>query len=422
MSLDPSPRLVRRFIPVLLGVVVAALYVPPVVATGLRTDLGGQLLHAQQMELTGKSFAPYYLLFQATIVIRALIPFAALETVIPAATSRQATWEISGVVAMVGSAMLAAEVVYFRLLAIAGARSARWYGWTQAAASVGLMLVAPITIFTWSNHQLLGGYVTFTTFDGATTVFLKPFALLLFWFIVDRMEARSTAIRDIWICAALSALAWSAKPSFTICLVPALLVYVTVRALRGQTVAWRFLAAGVFLPTALVAVALTAGPARASGPDGAPGSTLAPLKVVGDALAARGQPLWFFAPFLAASCAFPVAVAIVHRRRIASSSSVVLAWLVFGAGVGQYYLFRITRKVDFGDLIGGAQIGLFVVFVESVRFALAEELRGDAATPGGANARHRRIRRVVLSGVFALQVFCGLFLLVRDVTDPAAWW
>jgi hypothetical protein len=418
----PSPRLTRRVVPVVLGLVVAALYVPPLASAGLRTDLGGQLLHTQLLDLSGSSFAPYYLLFQATIIIRVLIPVPALALLIPEVSGRQATWEIAGVVTIAGSVVLAAEVIYFRLLAMAGARDARGYGWSQAAASMGLMLIAPITFFTWSNHQLLVGYVPFTLFDGSTTVFLKPFALLLFWFVVDRMDAESTPTRDIWICAALSVLAWSAKPSFTVCLAPALVVYVVVRALRRRAVAWRFLAAGFFVSTALVAVPLTAAAVKAAGPHGSPGFALAPLKNIGDALAVRGQPLWVFAPLLVASCAFPLAVAIAYRRRVAASSSLVLAWLVFAAGAGQYYLFRITQKVDFGDLIGGAQIGLFLVYVESVRFAFDEERRMATPTRGGDGQRLRLTRRSVLAGLFALQIVCGVVLLVKDVRDPAAWW
>lgn len=422
MSSEPSARLVRRTIPFLLGVAVAALYVPAIWVTGLRTDLGGQLLHTQIVELTGKSFAPYYLLFQAIIIVRALIPFPALEVVIPAATSRQATWEISAVIVMVGSAVLAAEVIYFRLLALPGARRARGYGWMQSAAAVGLLLVAPVTIFTWSRHQLLAGYVTFTTFDGATTVFLKPFALLLFWYVVDRLDRPSVPGRDMWIGAGLSVLAWNAKPSFSVCFFPALLLFVAIRALRRRRVAWRFLLAGFFVPTLIVAVVLSAGAARQSGPVGPPGLALAPLEVVRAALADRGLPLWSFAPLLVASCAFPLVVALVHRRRLGSAPSLLLAWLVFAAGAGQYYLFRITGKVDFGDLIGGAQIGLFVVFVESVRLAFSEELRPDDGTERRGWARHPHARRGLLGAVFAVQVACGAFLLVRDVTQPAAWW
>jgi len=422
MMLNPSLRMTRRVIPLVLGLVVTALYVPPVMSAGLRTDLGGHLLHAQQLELSGKSFAPYFLFYQVIIIIRALLPFSTLQAVIPAATSRQMTWEISGVVTMVSAMVLAAEVIYFRLLGIAGARGARSDGWTEAAASVGLMLVGPITFMTWHHHQLVGGYVTVTSFDGATTMFLKPFALLLFVFIADRMDAAATTTREIWICAALSVLAWHAKASFSVCLAPALLVYGASRVLRGRTVPWRLLVAGFFLPTVLIGTALTAGAANAAGPDGSPGLALAPLRTVADALAIRGEPLWFFAPLLLASCAFPLAVVIVYRHRIMASSSLVLAWLVFAAGAGQYYLFRITRKVDFGDLIGGAQIGLFLVYVESVRFALTEERRTAVAGRAAEVKQPGRTRRTVLTVVFVLQVLCGAVLLVQDVVDPAAWW
>lgn len=86
----------------------------------------------------------------------------------------------------------------------------------------------------------------------------------LFWFVVDRMGAESTGARDIWICAALSVLVWHAKP-FTVCLAPALAVYVVAHALRCRPVVWRFLAAGFFLPTALVAFALPRGPKGTQG-------------------------------------------------------------------------------------------------------------------------------------------------------------
>lgn len=422
MTGDPPTRLTRRVIPVVLGLAVVALYVPPVVSAGLRTDLGGHLLHAQQVELSGSSFAPYFLLYQAVVIVRALIPFSVLEAVVPAAGSRQATWEISAVVVMVGAMVVSAEAIYFRLLGTPGARSARAFGWTQAAAAAGLMVIAPITVLTWSNRQLVGGYVTVTSFDGATTMFLKPFALLLFFFVVDRMDLGSTRTRDIWVCAALSVLAWNAKASFAVCLAPALLVYIAVRLVRGRTVSWRFLIAGFFLPTVLIGATLTAGAAHAMGSEGRPGLALAPLRTVGDALAGRGQPLWFFAPLLLASCAFPIAVVAAYRRRVVTSPSLILSWLVFAAGAGQYYLFRITGKVDFGDLIGGAQIGLFLVYVESVRFAWSEERLAVPALGADRVGRPGGTRRMALSALFVVQVACGVLLLVQDVVDPAAWW
>jgi hypothetical protein len=102
--------------------------------------------------------------------------------------------------------------------------------------------------------------------------------------------------------------------------------------------------------------------------------------------------------------------------------AVHLAWLVFAAGAGQYYLFRITGKYDFGDLIGGAQIGLFVVYVESVRLALrVEGLAAGVAADEGVE-RTGTVRRAVLVTLFAVQVGCGIFLLVHELTAPAQWW
>lgn len=399
------PTLRSRLI---VGLVIVAIYLPAVAAIGLRTDLGGHLIYAEKIGLTGRSYGPYYLYEQVTVVVRGMIPFSLIGRVFPAASTRQATWDIAGVIALLGFVALTVDLVHRRLRSAASRWPARQAAVASAVLAVVAMVAAPLTMFTWGNQQLLSGYINITTYDSATTGLLKPLALLFFWWIVDRIHDEGSRPATIAATVGLSVLVLHAKPSFTVAFLPVMVLYVLWMAARRSAFNRRLLIGGFILPSTAYLL-LQASEFPQGGTVG-----LAPFRAIRTTLALYGQDAWMAAPLLVASVAFPIAVVVVHRRTWSTSVHLVLAWACFVVGVGLYYLVGVNDRVDYGELLASAQVPLFILYVESIRFAVASS---SSATADGRGRGHWS-----LAVILALQVVCGAVLWYHETFNPGEWW
>ncbi|WP_426574201.1 hypothetical protein [Aquihabitans sp. McL0605] len=406
MSTGPSrARATGRIATAVLAV---AIYGPAIARSGLRTDLRVHLRFAEDLALTGSSPAPYSLFQQLTIVVRGLIPFHLVGEVVPTAASRPNTWVISGMVVLLLAVAITADLVHVRLARAVGAGHRRVAPPVIATAgTLGLLVAGPITALTWSRHQLLIGYVTPTVFHNPSYLLLRPLALALFWVVVDRLD-RGAGLRGTALTFALSIVVLQAKPSYTICLLPAIVLYAAYRRARREPVALRYLALGFIVPSVaglLVQAQLSRGQGTLQ---------IDPLQTIRLLFASRGLSPWMALPMLLASIAFPLVVAIAYRSEVRRTPSAVLAWLTFGAGIGLVAILAIHGRTDHGDLLWGAEAAAFVLLAESIRLVI--ETWGRRA--GGGIDR----REVVVAVVLAAQVGCGLAFWLLEVASPTAWW
>ncbi len=394
-----------------VAVVAGAVYLPAMASVGLRTDTAAHLRFAGSMALTGREYGPYYLFEQLTIIVRALIPFGALSKVAPSLGDPATIWDVSGMVVLLAFVAGLAVLVDLRLagdLDRAGARHARtWAG----VLTICLLLVAPVTVLTWHRHQLLVGYISVTSFESATVIVARPLALALFWVVADRMWSRQPA-RVVAATAALSLVALHAKPSYAICLLPATGLFVAWRWWRDRGVDPRMWWWGFAVPS-VVGLVYQVAVSRGQG-----GIGVAPFEIVRQLLESRGLSAWWFLPLLALSVLFPAVVAVVERDHVRASRSTGLAWAAFAVGIAVFCTFTVTGRRDYGDLVWGPQIGLFVLMVESARLAAVAGVER-------ARAAHRTrpdARTLVVGAALALHVLCGLVLWYHEIVEPAAWW
>ena len=384
-----------------VGLVVTAIYLPPVLSVGLRTDTGGHLLFAESMAQTGREFGPYNLFEQLVIVVRAFIPFGALERIDPVLGDRATIWDISGVLVVMASVLITADLVHARL-SDGKAIGLRRRPWAVVASSVVAMVVAPITVLTWSGRHLLTGYVNITSYENPTANLVRPFALALLSLFASRVHTRNRR-QVVALAALLSVLALMAKPSFTICFLPAVVILWALFERRGEAVDRRFLALGFVLPS--VAVLLF----QLAMAQGEGGVGLDPLATVRELLASRGHSLWMFPVFVLLSALFPIIVLVVQRREVVRSLPLVTAWLTFAVGIASFSLMRITGRTDYGDLVWGPQVALLLLMVESIRLWAGR--RGISPTGFW-----------IAAVALALHVVSGGVLWWAEVYRPAAWW
>jgi hypothetical protein len=267
-----------------------------------------------------------------------------------------------------------------------------------ALVAAALTVVAPVYALTPGSREFYFGYLFPNAVHNPTIVLLRPLALALFLaaaFLLTNADARA---RQRAAAAALTLACALAKPSYLICLLPALAAAWLLDGLPRDR-RWTAVALGVIVPGALI-VAAQAWFTLTSDRMEPTTIVLAPLKVV-FMHTKRNVPL--VAMKLLLSILFPLAVVAAFGREAIRDRALRLAWLAFGAGAFYAYFLAETgpRMID-GNFLWSGQAAAAVLFAASARFALARS--SDPAAQG---------RLAACGAVLGLHVACGLFYLVR---------
>lgn len=412
----PSAAVTRRgprtlswyLLPAIVGVaqVIASL------RGGLRGDLRVHLRFAEDLALTATSASPYPLFSELTIIVRALIPFDLITLFVPSIGERQTTWVVAGAVVLFVAAAATAVLVRARL-AQPDLRATSSGRRQLALVTIGVLFLGPVTVLTWSRHQLRGAYLTSTAFENATYLLLKPTALLAFVLLVENLPGGPSGRVSTRICAvtaAASVLVLTAKPSYTVCVLPAVMVVALIRRFASRRVDWRFLALGFVAPSIVVLLVQLA----IVSSDSLGSIELNPLATVQRLFDHISLGLGWLPVMLVLSMAFPLATALVHWRAASRSVSLQVAWIAMSIGLLLFLLLEVRGRPDYGELAGGPQIGIFLLNVESARILLQ---------PKQLQAwRDRRVLSSVPWVLFAIQAFCGGMFWLLEILQPLRWY
>jgi hypothetical protein len=283
-------------------------------------------------------------------------------------------------------------VAFVDLRAAAGGRVA-----VPAVAALGLTLVAPLYWLTPASREFYFGYLFPNALHNPTVILLRPLALGLFLACAvvlaggrDPRPARSAGLALLTVACAL------AKPSYLICLLPALGVAWLLDGLPRDR-RWSTLLTAVLVPGALVAAAqawftLTTDRMEPTT------IALAPLEVV-FLHTRRDVPL--LAAKLALSIVFPLVVAAAFAREAVRDAALRLAWLAFLAGAFYAYgLAETGPRMIHGNFLWSGQVAAAVLFAASARFVLARTRAGGRDEHGA--------RLAACAAAFALHVASGL--------------
>jgi hypothetical protein len=266
-----------------------------------------------------------------------------------------------------------------------------------ALVAFGLAIVAPLHQFTPASREFYFGYLFPNALHNPTIILLRPFALALFLACAACLTARAapSPARAVGL-ALITVLGALAKPSYLICLLPALAALWLLEG-RPTDRRWSVLAFAVFVPGVLVAAAqawftLTTDRMEPTT------IVLAPLKVV--FLHTRDDVALVAAKALL-SIVFPLAVLAAFRRDAARDTPLRLAWLAFLAGAAYAYgLAETGERMIHGNFLWSGQAAAAVLFAASTRFTLAH-------APGAPR------RALACALVFGLHVASGTAYLVH---------
>lgn len=229
-----------------------------------------------------------------------------------------------------------------------------------------LMLCGPILLPAVLDGHLYFGYVGFLTFHNPTVILLKPLALVFLSRSLEAFSEEPGAPRNALRCAALGVATCLAKPSYAICLLPAIVLMALARQLQGGKIDRPFLLKGVLLPLTLTLLWQFS---REFPPGGGNGIVFAPLTVLSHYSQHLSAKLFF-------SILFPLSVLALCFDRAARDIRLCLSWATFL--IACFYLYFLAesgpRRWD-GNFSWGAHCSLFILFVCSAAFVLEQSAR-----------------------------------------------
>ncbi len=257
------------------------------------------------------------------------------------------------------SIVTAAFVIYFWLEPTLRARGlSLWWG---VVAAIGLNLVTPLSLLVSVDRKFYLGYIGITSYHNPTIILLRPLALLQFIFALRCFQKADSMWWQTGIAATVTLLATFAKPSFAICLLPAIGLVAAYLWLKKKTVDWPLFFFGFIIPTVIM---LTWQFLVAYGSPEQSGIFFYPFGVM------AGLSGYLGIKFLL-SILFPLLVAILFLPEAARDTRMVLAWLSFL--VGAFYSYFLAegppRTLD-GNFIWSGKITLLVLFCISTLFLL----------------------------------------------------
>jgi hypothetical protein len=291
---------------------------------------------------------------------------------------------------------------------------------SSAAVVCGLTLALVLAssaafLFPLDRH-LYFGYVPANVFHSPTMVLLKPLALLSFGYAASALWPKPGNNARTFVPAALLTVACAlAKPSYTVCILPALAVLAAKRAASRSPIDWKLLVFGFFLPagaTLVVQYQWTYSDRQIPGVyAGMSHIVFAPLVVM------RLYSSWL-GPKLLLSLLFPLSALAVNLRRACADFALMLAWVLVAVGAGLMYLLAETGpRLIQGNLLWSAQIAVFILFVQSAAH-ISAYFGGSRATC----APQERLRAMASLGCLLLHTAFGVAFYVAEYTHLQAYW
>jgi hypothetical protein len=265
--------------------------------------------------------------------------------------------------------------------------------------SFGIIIAGPLFLLVGIDHKFYFGYSGFALYHNPTLILLRPLAVLMWLFILKYSFSKINTGMGIFLGIIVVILSTLAKPSYIICILPAIGLVVLWRKIRGQSINWWFILFGLFVPAIIVLLwqytLAFMGSRDAS-------VILAPFKVIS----------WMSHKFVIKyllSIIFPLSVSLIYLKRVIHDRAMVIAWVIFGIGSFYgYFLAEGGSSIYSGNFLWSTQITLFILFFQSIIFFLSHKSIG----------KNNLSARIILWTVFGAQVVCGIIYYVHCFTNP----
>jgi hypothetical protein len=345
----------------LFGLVILATFGPVTYNQIKFGDYQPHLQWARELGESGYLYLRANILFQRLVlVVRDLLPFNFLARVSPLLKQiiDIKSFDISAfIVIMISYLSTALILVKYMLMKInfIGTKSKLFL---SLGLTLILLFVGPLSAFTFPHRQYLG-YITGNPFHNPTYLLARPFALLFFIVVTEKIYSKPTW-KIILICSFTLILSTLAKPNFTLSIVPAIfLMFVLIRYREIKN---------INLPILLGSVAFTSI------------ITLAIQYVImytgerGDrVIVAPFQAILIHTPnvasvlfFTVMSIVFPLIITFLYWKNTPDKTALELAWVNFGISILYAYLLAEQTDMATVNFWWTPMMAVFLLFVVTI--------------------------------------------------------
>lgn len=215
------------------------------------------------------------------------------------------------------------------------------------------MVVAPILLFTL-GHRLIIGYINPNVWHNPTFSLLKPFALWIYFFVVDHW--RENISWKQWLALGLmTGLSILAKPNFILSFLPALGLTLFMQTRSFRRLPWKLITALV-IPAAVVLLYQYVIMYSLNAENQI---YLVPFKT---ALFSAGSAVNMIIFYLL-SLLFPLLVSLFSVKFLQDRYEFNLVWLNFGVAFLTWLLFVELPHMSSLDFMWGPNLAVFILFV-----------------------------------------------------------
>lgn len=180
---------------------------------------------AKELANSGYLYLRANILFERMLlIVRDILPFnfLARTSVLIKQIIELKSFDISALFVSTGSYLLVYYILWDQFNSILPKGENRWLRIGSALASLIVMLVGPIFLFTYPERQYFG-YVNGNPYHSPTYLLMRPFALLFFVCFTDHLFTKPSWKSTLVCCGAILA-ATLAKPNYTLSILPSIVV------------------------------------------------------------------------------------------------------------------------------------------------------------------------------------------------------
>lgn len=232
------------------------------------------------------------------------------------------------------------------------------------------------------SHIYQIGYLWAEPYWSPTYSLMKPLALASAVSALAFLSSATTSRFAVMTAAIATAAGALAKPSFVICLMPAVVILGARRLKDHEAVDWKAITLGLLAPGAVIVLLEYYLSYSGLGPPGIYRNAVvfAPLRFF------RDHEVSYLPAKFALSVAFPVAVYLLYWKCARRDLPLNFALLLFAFGAGYGVLLAESRNSSHGNFLWGAYITLFILYLFSATF-LVRQLK-TASWKGTERVRH----------------------------------
>ncbi len=324
-------------------------------------DFPSHIIWAQELAERNYVLRPNILYQQLVVIVKTLIPYHIINRYTNNALEYYHAWyyRLPAFIVTLAGYLWTALLLKQRFAKLINPEVRHRQTWIWLAV-LACMIASPILLFTLRSRLIIG-YIKPNVWHNPTFSLLKPFALWIFFFILDHWN-QQLSLKQWFSLALMTSLSILAKPNFILSFLPAfaLLLLIQIRSIKNLP--WGILSA-MIIPAGLTLLYqyLVMYSMNAENQ-----IYLIPFKA---ALYSAGSAVNMVIFYLL-SVLFPLQLSISTFKNVSKQFDFQLVWLNFAIALLTWILFVELPHMTSLDFMWGPNLGLFLLFVYAIGWLL----------------------------------------------------